>query len=226
MWNSSIIEYQNMKILPFVTSILDSWHTKLCTSDLGEHVFSFSASGWQNGKKSKRMTRKANFGGSYLFSWVMGPHRAPQPLSTGRGSVSAPHQAKWNRENLQQPDSNPKVPSQEWWKKKKKGIWSLKLGNLWWICGGAEFLWTSVSEIISLRITPVLMCCIPHICFNLPNAHLQTQPACRSGIKEKNLCAWLKSQRISDATVVFKNWAKIALYWNNSGKLKITDSGF
>lgn len=128
-----------MKILPFVTSILDSWHTKLCTSDLGEHVFSFSASGWQNGKKSKRMTRKANFGGSNLFSWVMGPHRAPQPLSTGRGSVSAPHQAKWNRENLQQPDSNPKVPSQEWWKKKKKGIWSLKLGNLWWCRVSLDF---------------------------------------------------------------------------------------
>lgn len=27
------------------------------------------------------------------------------------------------------------------------------------------------------------MCPILHICFNFSNAHLQTQPACRSGIK-------------------------------------------
>lgn len=118
-----------MQILPFFTSILDSWHTKLWTGDLREHVFSFSASGWQNRKRSKRMTRKANSGGSHLFSWVMGPCRAP-PVRHRQGIC---HSTPPGQRELRKPAATKQKPQSPQLRmiKKFEGIGSLKLGNLW-----------------------------------------------------------------------------------------------
>lgn len=53
-------------------------------------------------------------------------------------------------------------------------------------------------------------------------------PICKhslpAGVESK--WPWLKRHWVSEVTVICKNWAKIALYQSNSGKLKIIYLGF